>query len=271
MERYTEENAKAIDKWVGEGWVWGRPVTPEECEKARRGEWEVVLTPTKPVPKGWFVPFQGARILGLASGGGQQMPIFSLLGASCTVMDLSDRQLESERLVSEREGYDIEIVKADMTKPFPFGDCAFDLIFHPVSNCYVEDVYPIWRECYRVLKPGGILLAGLDNGANYVFDDAGKLPMVVTGASFPYNPLKNPEQMEEALKNDDGIQFSHTFDEQIGGQIDAGFAIVGAYQDYNGVGEGYDYGDGFEFDATVKLGIPTFWATKALKPKSPLV
>jgi len=267
MESYTEENAKTIDKWVDEGWIWGRPVTPEECEKARRGEWEVVLTPTKPVPKDWFVPFRGARILGLASGGGQQMPIFSILGANCTVMDLSDRQLESERLVSRREGYDIEIVKADMTKPFPFDDCAFDLIFHPVSNCYVEDVHHVWRECYRVLKHGGVLLAGLDNGINYLFDEYDKLPLIVTGA-LPYNPLKNPELMEKALKADDGIQFSHTFDEQIGGQIDAGFAIVGAYQDYNGASEVCDCGDGFEFDATVKLGIPTFWATKAVKPKS---
>lgn len=30
---------------------------------------------------------------------------------------------------------------------------------------------PVWMECYRVLKRGGILLAGIDNGINYIFDD----------------------------------------------------------------------------------------------------
>jgi len=230
---YTQHNAKTIDSWVDDGWIWGIPVSEADCRKARSGEWDVLLTPTRPVPKDWLLPLQGKKLLGLASGGGQQMPIFSILGAQCTVMDLSDRQLESERLVSLREGYEIEIVKADMTQTFPFTDAAFDIIFHPVSNCYVEDVYHVWRECFRVLRPGGTLLAGMDNGINYLFeeDEAGK-PLVVTG-TLPYNPLRNPAQMQMLDKDEDGIQFSHTFDEQIGGQIKAGFMIAGAYEDFN--------------------------------------
>ncbi|MCL2557741.1 MAG: class I SAM-dependent methyltransferase [Treponema sp.] len=258
MENYTEINAKTVDKWVDEGWLWGRPLSARECAEARAGRWDVVLTPCKPVPKDWFPPFPGARILGLASGGGQQMPVFALLGASCVVMDLSDRQLESERLVARREGYAIDVVKADMTKRFPFEDCAFDLIFHPVSNCYVEDVYHVWRECYRVLRPGGILLSGLDNGINYLFDEYAR-PLTVVN-SLPYTPLKNPSLLEKPLKNHDGIQFSHTFDEQIGGQIKAGFVIAGAYEDLNGPCD-----DGDTQDATRAFGIPAFWATRAIK------
>jgi len=254
MEKYTEINAKTIDSWVAEGWRWGTPISEEACKKARAGEWNVVLTPNLSVPKDWFLPFEGAKILGLASGGGQQMPIFSILGAKCTVMDLSESQLESERFVAGREGYDINIVKADMTQPFPFGDSAFDLIFHPVSNCYVEDVYHVWRECYRVLKPGGVLLSGLDNGMNYLFDDFYE-PLTITNA-LPYNPLKNKQQMEKAIKNNDGVQFSHTFDEQIGGQLKAGFVISGAYEDFNSEDEP---------DAMNTYKIPAFWATKAVK------
>jgi SAM-dependent methyltransferase len=252
MENYTAMNAETIDRWVEEGWVWGTPVSPEDCEKARRGEWEVVLTPTIPVPKYWFPALQGIKLLGLASGGGQQMPLFSILGADCTVMDLSDRQLESERLVAEREKYAINIVKADMTKRFPFEDNTFDLIFHPVSNCYIEDVYHVWNECYRVLKPGGILLAGMDNGVNFLFDNLDDLesPLTVTN-TLPFNPLKKPEQMVLLTRQNDGVQFSHTFDEQIGGQLKAGFVITGAFEDYN--------------DNARRGGIPTFWATRAVK------
>lgn len=73
--------------------------------------------------------------------------------------------------MAQREGYDVELVRADMSKPLPFADESFDLIFHPVSNCYVKELQPIWNECYRVLKKGGILLAGWDNGINYLFED----------------------------------------------------------------------------------------------------
>jgi SAM-dependent methyltransferase len=256
MENYTQVNADTISRWAEDGWEWGTPVTPEDCARARRGDWAVVLTPLRPVPPEWFLKFDGCRILGLASGGGQQMPIFSVLGADCTVMDLSDKQLESERTVAAREGYAIEIVKADMTKPFPFPDGVFDLIFHPVSNCYIEDVHHVWHECFRVLRPGGVLLAGLDNGINYVFPDAepGK-PLIVT-EKLPYNPLKNPAELQAALSRDEGIQFSHTFDEQIGGQLAAGFVITAAYEDNHNVPDW----------PTVQWGIPTFWATRAVKP-----
>ena len=112
------------------------------------------------------------------------MPLFAAAGADCTVLDYSPKQLESERMVAAREGYDIQIIRADMTKPLPFEDESFDLIFHPVSNCYVEEVKPIFRECYRILKDKGIMLSGLDTGINYIFDDDEKM---LTN-SLPFNP-----------------------------------------------------------------------------------
>lgn len=161
-EKYTEINSKVIDKWVEDGWEWGQAISHELYEKAKNNEWQVLLTPTKPVPKEWFCEMKDAKILGLVSGGGQQMPIFTALGAKCTVLDYSEKQLQNEKLVAERENYEITLVRADMTQPLPFEDESFDLIFHPVSNCYIEDVFPVWKECYRVLKKGGILLAGLE-------------------------------------------------------------------------------------------------------------
>ena len=119
----------------------------------------MVLTPTRKVPHEWLGDLRGKKILGLASGGGQQMPIFAALGAECTVLDYSRSQLESERMVAEREGYSIRIIRGDMTRPLPFADGEFDLIFHPVSNCYIREVKPVWKECWRVLRPGGVLLS----------------------------------------------------------------------------------------------------------------
>lgn len=248
-KNYTEVNANTFDKWVEEGWEWGQSISHETFEKAKKGDWEVVLTPTKPVPKEWFCKMDGAKILGLASGGGQQMPIFAALGANCTVLDYSKRQLLSEKEVAMRENYEIKMIRADMTKPLPFEDESFDLIFHPVSNSYIEDVLPVWKECFRVLKKGGILLSGLDNGINYIFDDEETSIM----HKLPFNPLKNKDQYQDSIKNDWGIQFSHTIEEQIGGQLKAGFVITDIYQDTNGEGRLHEF------------NVPCFYATRAIK------
>ena len=247
---YQDVNAHTIDRWIEAGWEWGTPISHEIYQAAQRGAWDVLLTPTKAVPHAWFGELRGKRVLGLASGGGQQMPIFTALGAQCTVLDYSERQLESERMVAQREGYDIRIIRADMSQPLPFADGEFDLIFHPVSNCYVREVKPLWRECFRVLRPGGTLLAGLDNGMNYIFDDDERM----LANALPFDPLANPEHMAQLEASDSGIQFSHTLEEQIGGQLEAGFVLTGLYEDTNGEGRLHEF------------NVPTYIATRSVRP-----
>lgn len=251
MKSYQEANAEIIDRWIAEGWEWGIPISHEEFLEALEGRWRMLLTPTKPVPVEWFGgSLKNRKVLGLASGGGQQMPIFAALGAQCTVFDYSPKQLESERLVAQREGYSIRIIRGDMTQALPFADEEFDLIFHPVSNCYVQEVKPIFKECYRVLSSGGLLLSGLDNGVNFMFADEETLTDLNT---FPFDPLKNPKHYKILENEDCGFQFSHTLEEQIGGQLEAGFRLTHLYEDTNESGPFFEH------------NIPCFWATRAVK------
>lgn len=247
---YTEINAKTMDKWIEEGWEWGVPISHEQFIDALGGKWSMLLTPTKPVPKDWYPDLKGKRVLGLASGGGQQMPIFAALGAECTVLDYSEKQIESDLSVAEREGYIINAIRGDMTKLLPFESDSFDLIFHPVSNCYIEDVMHVWKECYRTLKKGGRLMAGLDNGFNFLFDEEHEKEVKYR---LPFNPLQDKELLKSLEKEDSGIQFSHTLEEQIRGQLKTGFMLLDLYEDTNGKGFLHEY------------GVPTFWATLALK------
>ena len=136
-----------------------------------------------------------------------------------------------------------------MCQPLPFEDESFDLIFHPVSNCYIEDVLPVWRECHRILKKGGLLMAGLDNGINFLFDEDEK----EIKYCLPFNPLNDAEQMAMLDSTDSGVQFSHTLEEQIGGQLQAGFTLRDLYEDTNASGVLFDH------------GVPTYWATLAEK------
>ena len=246
---YQDINAATIDRWIEEGWEWGIPIDHDTYLKALAGEWDMLLTPTKFVPHEWFGNLKGKKVLGLASGGGQQMPIFVALGAECTVLDYSEKQLQSERMVSQREGYSIDIIRGDMTKPLPFDDETFDLIFHPVSNCYVKEVKPIFKECARILKKGGILLSGLDNGVNYLVND--DETMIVN--TMPFDPLQNEEQRKQLEESDCGMQFSHTVEEQIGGQLEAGLMLSHIYGDTNGEGRLHE------------MNIECYFATRAVK------
>ena len=246
---YQDINAQTIDRWIEEGWEWGIPIDHDTYLKALAGEWNMLLTPTKFVPHEWFGDLKGKRVLGLASGGGQQMPIFAALGAECAVLDYSEKQLQSERMVSQREGYQIDIIRGDMTKPLPFDDETFDLIFHPVSNCYVKEVKPIFKECARILKKGGILLSGLDNGVNYLVND--DETMIVN--TMPFDPLQNEAQRKQLEESDCGMQFSHTVEEQIGGQLEAGLMLTHIYGDTNGEGRLHE------------MNIECYFATRAVK------
>jgi len=249
MKSYQQINKETIDKWAENGWEWSKPVSHEEYIKAKNGKWDVFLTPTVPVPHNWLGELKGKKILGLASGGGQQMPIFSALGAECTVLDYSSKQIESEIMVSKREDYEIEAIEGDMTKILPFEDESFDIVFHPVSNCYVEDVYHVFNEAYRVLKKGGVFLAGLNNEINYIVDNDEK--EIVW--KMPFNPLKDEKAKEFMVKENAGMQFSHNMTEQIGGQLKAGFTLVDIYEDTNGFGRLHE------------LNIKSYVSTKSVK------
>src|SRR5688572_7033234 len=96
-------NREAWDRRVDEGDRWTQPVSPAIIESARRGELSLLLTPTKPVPREWYPPLKGARVLGLASGGGQQCPVLAAAGAHVTSYDNSPKQLARDREVANRE------------------------------------------------------------------------------------------------------------------------------------------------------------------------
>lgn len=229
-------NRKAWDKNVESQNEWTLPVSSEEVEAARTGNWSVVLTPIRPVPGYWFpTPLQNKKILCLASGGGQQGPILAAAGAQVTIFDNSPKQLAQDRLVADRDGLQLQTVEGDMSDLSIFPDESFDLVFHPVSNLFVPDVLPVWKEAFRVLRHSGSLLAGFMNPAFYLFDrdqmDDHDILQVTN--VIPYSDIKqlSPESLQRIMDNEWPLEFGHTLENQIGGQIQAGFVITGFYED----------------------------------------
>jgi len=249
-------NREAWNKEVAEGNIWTKPVDPIRIANARKGDWSVLLTPTIPVPREWFGDLQGRNLLCLASGGGQQGPILTAAGASVTVFDNSPAQLAQDRLVAEREGLSISLEQGDMSDLSRFPDKTFDIIFHPVSNIFVDNARIVWKECFRVLKDGGVLLAGFVNPLLYIFDleEADRNGNIVVRYKIPYSDVGQlPEDLlESRLKAREALEFGHSLDDLIGGQLAAGFVLDGFFED----GSGGDFLDPY---------IKTFIATRAVK------
>ncbi len=137
-----------------------------------------------------------------------------------TILDNSMRQLQSERMVAEREDYPLLATQADMTAPFPFKDESFDVIIHPVSNCYIEDLQPTWNECYRVLRHGGVLMAGWTNPILYMFEDEAlenrDLPLIVRN-KLPLTAGGSGKG--RGLRFDTGYQFVTHWKQRSGGSL----------------------------------------------------
>jgi len=251
-------NRQAWDQEVAKDNIWTRPVTPEVIARAREGHWQIVLTPTKPVPAVWFPPLAGARVLCLACGGGQQGPVLAAAGAEVTVLDNSPAQLEQDRRVAEREGLRLRTELGDMRDLGRFPEASFDLVVHPVSNCFVDTVLPVWREAHRVLRRQGVLLAGFINPVQFLFDqrdwEEGRLTVRHRIPYADLTSLPEAELRSTLLDKQEPLAWGHTLEDQLQGQLEAGFVLTGFFED--------DWGGESPLDAYLRA----FIATRALKP-----
>ena len=228
-------NRRAWDHLVKRGDEWTVPVTHETIEAAHRGDWSIVLTPRRPVPREWFPPLRGARTLCLAGAGGQHAPVLAAAGAMVTVFDNSPGQLAQDRLVADREGLDIRLELGDMRDLGVFADASFDLVVHPCSNCFVPDVRRVWEGIARVLVAGGTLLAGFINPAAFLVDAAaaetGGVLLVRHRLPYADRTSLTADELRGLVDAKEPLVFSHSLEDQIAGQTKAGLLIVDLYED----------------------------------------
>ncbi len=137
-------------------------------------------------------------------------------------------------------------------------DASFDVVFHPVSNLFCPDLAPVWRETFRVLRPGGVLLTGFVNPDVYVFDFAvmDRSGELIARNSLPHSSLDLSEADRAEIYGADGpIEYSHTMTAQIGGQLAAGFLLTDFVEAPH------------HCDPTARF-MSGYFATRAVKPPS---
>ena len=79
-------------------------------------------------------------------------------------------------------------------------------------------------------------MAGFGNPIEYIFnEDKLSRGIFEVENSIPYADIEHvDDEKVMAVVEEDGYIWSHTLEEQIQGQIEAGFAIVGFYEDVGG-------------------------------------
>ncbi len=227
-------NRRAWNKLSGPGCPWSIPAGDNRIAAARRGEFEVTIAGPRAVPREWLGDPSGQAVLCLGAGGGQQAPVLAAAGYHVTLLDISDSQLALDRDVCDRHALDVRIEQGSMTDLARFDPSSFDLILNPVSNPYISDVRQAWREAARVLAPGGRLIAGSINPLAYLFEENegedGKGLEVVHELPYVESESLGEHDLQLAVGREMVFTWSHSLEDIIQGQIDAGLVIAGLFE-----------------------------------------
>jgi SAM-dependent methyltransferase len=176
------------------------------------------------------------EVLCLANGGGQQSTAFGLLGARVTVLDLSETQLERDRLAATHHGLSIKTVQGDMRDLSCFGDDSFDVVWHAYSINFVPDARVVFREVARVLRPSGLYHLGFANPYTVAVDedawDGESYPLrhpyldgVEVSALFPPHwDVTAADGMVRQIASP--REFRHTLGRMVNGLVGQGFVIL---------------------------------------------
>jgi len=219
-------NAELLKKFAnGELLFWDEPYAKTNnpiLEKIRKYE---------------YSDLKGKKVLCLASGGGQQSAMFSLLGADVTVVDISQGQLNGDIQAANHYGYAIKTVLCSMTDLSVFDDSSFDIVHQPISICFVPDVAPVYNEVYRVLKTGGMYHVDHINPSTHPAsyeNDIDGWDGIGFRISSPYigGPLRIDENGHENMTSGeiDG-EFRHLFIDMFCKLTEVGFQIKYIWED----------------------------------------
>ena len=136
------------------------------------------------------------RVLDVGSGiGGPARYLASTIGCHVTGLDLTEEYCQVATMLARSAGLShlVDFQNGDATHT-PFGDQAFDVILTQHAAMNIEDKFGLYREMWRLLKPGGRL------GIHDILSGEGEVRYPVPWASRPdFSFLISEQDMNAAL------------------------------------------------------------------------
>jgi len=110
-----------------------------------------------PLIKKYIGDLNGKKVLIPSSGDNIAVFGFYLLGAKVTSCDIAENQLKNAKILADKYNFkDIEFICQDSMKLDKIKDNEYDLVY--TSNgvhVWIDDIPGMYKNFYRVLKPGG--------------------------------------------------------------------------------------------------------------------
>ena len=147
------------DKWNLTPDQWSNVLTNEATPE----------TIAKNLLKGDYLPWneillqksaQGETSLDMGSGRGENSAMLARQGRRTTLLDWSQENIDYSKRLFQLMSLDGEFLRADMTKPLPFKDNTFDMVF----SCGVfeyftgETIHSILKEAFRVSRKRVVIM-----------------------------------------------------------------------------------------------------------------
>ena len=166
----------------------------------------------------------GKRLLCLAAGGGRQGPLYAATGAVVTVVDVSAAQLELDREVAASRKLDLKTVQTSMDDLSMFQAAEFDIVVHPVSTCYVDDLRAVYDSVARVTRPNGIYVSQHKQPTSMQADvEPSPNGYELTATYYHDGPLHS---VRGSLHREEGtLEYVHRWEQLIGLMCRAGFVV----------------------------------------------
>jgi ubiquinone/menaquinone biosynthesis C-methylase UbiE len=105
----------------------------------------------------------GKSVLELGCGGGQCSVAFALRGARVIGIDFAAGQLDHARKLAADHGVAVHFLQQDVRDLAPIADASQDIVFSAFALMYLEDRPRVFREVFRVVKPGGVFAFSVDH------------------------------------------------------------------------------------------------------------
>lgn len=164
----------------------------------------------------------GKRTLELACGAAQNSIALAKQGADATALDISAAQLGAARALIAREGVGVELLRGDMERLGMFRDETFDIALSCFGLEFAPSLGECFAECRRVLRRGGLLVAGTVHPLTaFEWDEAERGLWVTDYFNPPVEVWEDPAADGERP----GLTFFRTFQEVFGLLVGAGFRV----------------------------------------------
>jgi len=107
-----------------------------------------------------FDTWGGRTVLEMGCGSGIDAVEFARNGAAVVAIDITDNAVELTRELAREAGQDILVMKV-LGDAIPLQNERFDCVYSYGVLHHIPDVDSVLKETYRLLKPGGVIMAML--------------------------------------------------------------------------------------------------------------